>query len=133
MKILRFISYIWALPNTLLGLILFFFIYGPKSLKWNKGVLEGTCKRMIPWWTNVVGQTWGWLVVYRSTPYLGLENHERQHVVQGMVLGPLFLVIYPIASLIALIQGKNGYRDNWFEKNADEHRKSGPTFKYLTP
>lgn len=133
MKLVKFMMYVWSLPNTLLGLVLFFFIYRPKSLVWRRGVLEGTSRGMIPWWTNVVGQTWGWLVIYRSKPYSGLENHERQHVVQGMILGPLFLIIYPIASLIALLQGKNGYRDNWFEKNADDHRKSGPTFKNVAP
>ena len=44
--------------------------------------------------------------------------HELRHNVQQLILGLVFYLAYGVASLVALIRGKNGYLDNWFEVDA---------------
>jgi hypothetical protein len=44
-----------------------------------------------------------------------LRAHERVHVRQYEVLGPLFLLAYPAASLYAWLSGRRPYLDNHFE------------------
>jgi hypothetical protein len=47
-----------------------------------------------------------------------LRAHERVHVRQYEILGPLFLLAYPLASLVAAARGRPPYRANWFEVQA---------------
>ena len=47
-----------------------------------------------------------------------LRDHERVHVRQYEVLGPLFLLAYPLASIVAALRGRPAYRGNWFEVQA---------------
>ncbi len=134
----RIHQYLWALPNTIIGLLLAL-AYLPKSARWHKGVLEFHVRWIFPWWTTVVGQTWGCVVVYRprrdtgGPPGLELQRHERQHVVQGLRWGPLFLLAYPVMCLVALVRGKRPYRDCWFELDADRARTAGPDYPELRP
>jgi hypothetical protein len=63
--------------------------------------------------------TLGHVIVGRSHEILAaLRAHERIHVQQYEALGPLFLVAYPAASLIAWLQGNGPYHGNYFEKQA---------------
>jgi hypothetical protein len=54
--------------------------------------------------------------------------HERVHVRQCEVWGPLFVPAYLAASLWAMLRGRDFYFDNWFEVEAfqasavDQHR-----------
>ena len=47
-----------------------------------------------------------------------LVRHERAHVVQTLVLGPLFLPLYGLASLWSFVRGRHPYLDNVFERQA---------------
>ena len=47
-----------------------------------------------------------------------LRAHELVHVRQFEQWGPLFLLAYPLASLVALIRGHGPYTGNWFEMQA---------------
>ncbi len=47
-----------------------------------------------------------------------LRAHERAHVRQYEWLGPLFLIAYPLASVVAAARGLPAYRGNWFEVQA---------------
>jgi hypothetical protein len=47
-----------------------------------------------------------------------LRAHERAHVRQYEWLGPLFLLAYPLASVVAAARGLPAYRGNWFEVQA---------------
>ena len=46
--------------------------------------------------------------------------HERVHVAQYELWGPLFIPAYFTASLIAMLRGGDVYRDNSFEAEAFE-------------
>lgn len=109
------IGYLWAMPNTLLGL-LFALMYLPRGCRWRNGVLEFTRTRWMvgdPW-----AQTWGWIVFYaddRADADIPLRIHERVHVRQGMRGGVFFLLAYGLCFLWYYIRppvGKAGKR--WF-------------------
>lgn len=51
-----------------------------------------------------------------------LLSHELVHVQQWRKYGILFAILYPMASLLALIKGKHYYRDNRFEREAEEKK-----------
>ena len=48
------------------------------------------------------------------------RRHEHIHVRQYERWGPLFIPAYFVASLSALLKGKDAYRDNVFEVEAYE-------------
>jgi hypothetical protein len=93
-------GYLWALPATLIGLALAL-PNGARRPRWSDGCLELEARRMIG---RPLAQTWGWLIFYTvsidDAPAIGfrdnyrLRAHERAHVVQGFVGGPLFLIAY---------------------------------------
>jgi hypothetical protein len=63
--------------------------------------------------------TFGHVVVARTQDLIDATRaHERVHVRQCERWGPLFIPVYLIASLIALVQGKRAYMDNVFEREA---------------
>ena len=63
--------------------------------------------------------TLGHVIVGQSHEALAaLRAHERVHVRQYELFGPLFFVAYPGASVWALIRGQCPYRGNHFEKQA---------------
>ncbi len=68
--------------------------------------------------------TLGHVIVGRSSADLAqLRRHERVHVRQYEHWGPLFLLAYPLASLLALVKGKHPYLENYFERQA--YREAG--------
>lgn len=119
--IIRALGYLWSIPNTCLGLLLICTVYFPKYIKWQHGALDvipliGT---LIPRWAGAQAQ--GCIVIYRDHERLTrqrLRRHERVHVKQAFVWGPLFFIAYPAASVWAWMQGKDIYRDNYFEIQA---------------
>lgn len=63
--------------------------------------------------------TLGHVIVGQSHESLALlRAHERIHVAQYERWGPLFLLAYPMASLVAWLRGGRPYRDNCFEQQA---------------
>lgn len=118
-SILRPALYVWALPATLIGLAVAL-ICGASDWRWKWGALECTVKRTIPPWA--VAQTFGFVILYRpAVPWARVRMHERGHVRQCLVLGPLVLLAYPLASLVAWASGDHYYEANYFERNADAY------------
>lgn len=123
----RGLGLLWAAPNTVLGLVpaLASCLCGGR-IRWIAGAFEahgpllsfvlrhGTVLR-----GGVAAVTLGHVVLGRSEDLLAaVRAHERVHVRQYEVLGPLFLPAYAIASLVAWVRGGNAYRDNAFERAA---------------
>jgi hypothetical protein len=127
-----FPGYLWALPNTLIGLLICIW-YRPRSWRWHQGVLTCVAPR-----ERVIGhpgaQTWGWLVIYTHSFYQagtennesGLRVHEYVHVAQAFVGGPLFMIAYAITFLVGYFKNpsagwKPAYRAIPFEVHARKH------------
>ena len=134
-------GYVWSLPLTLVGLAWFTLRWGGRNYRWSDGCLECTSERMTksPWGA----QTMGWVICYRdvdtrqwSTTEQGeqlpslqslrdlsdLRVHERTHVVQGFIAGPLLPVAYAAAFLWNYVRTRDfmdSYAANPLELQAD--------------
>ena len=60
-------------------------------------------------------QTLGRIIVARETIPPGTIRHELEHVRQWSRFGPLFLTIYGLESLLAMLRGGHRYHNNRFE------------------
>lgn len=124
---LRLLSYLWPLPVTLLGLAVALLARSSGGA-WQTmdGVLEvegGWPARVLrhgfPFSGPVAAITIGHVVAGVSAAALAAtRGHERVHVRQFERWGILMLVLYPLASLLAWMQGGHPYRDNRFEREA---------------
>lgn len=87
-------GYLLTLPNTFIGLILVL-LCGARRFRWSQGCLECEAPKLIG---DPLGQTWGWLIAYKTghSKNKAMRVHERVHVVQGMIGGPLFMIAYAL-------------------------------------
>ena len=125
---------IWALPNTILGLILTLaaLCTGGRTAVVN-GVVEShggavafMLRRLVLIRGGASAMTLGHVVVGRDPASLErTRSHERVHVRQYETWGPFFLPAYLAATLIAAARGRHYYLDNHFERAA---RKPGEGF-----
>lgn len=118
MILLYILGWLWSLPTILVGSIWLLFCR-PQHAWWYKGCLEIEVK-WLP--MQALGETWGWIILYRVPEGWTLDDtitrvrdHERVHVKQNAILGPLFGPVYGFCSLWAWITGRHYYRDNKME------------------
>jgi hypothetical protein len=121
-------SYVWASPNTLLGLVAgAFVLFLGGGVRRIGGVAEfhgGILGRLIaspaahcPFRATTLGH------VILGTDEATLDcarTHEHVHVRQYEQWGPFFLPAYLASSAWQLVCGRRCYRDNWFERQAYE-------------
>ncbi len=125
--VLRFLGYLWASPNTLLGLLVVLLSCltgGSAALV--RGVVEvhggfatAFLRRGLPLIGSGAAMTLGHVVLGQNADYLeSTRDHERVHVDQYERWGPFFLPAYGSASLYLWLSGRDPYRENPFEKEA---------------
>lgn len=124
---MRWLIYLWALPNTLLGLLVggLGLLAGGRARRVD-GVLEvhgpavAWClRRLMPWVGGAAALTLGHVVLGCDAHSLvHCRDHERVHVRQCERWGPFFLPAYLASSLAAWLRGGDPYRDNRFEREA---------------
>ncbi|MBN1364735.1 MAG: hypothetical protein JW976_08025 [Syntrophaceae bacterium] len=128
MKLLR---YIWALPNSILGLI-----FVPLALLTSGGmeIVDGVLeihggfvkwflKHCLPFRGYVGALTLGHVVLGYNREILSVYRpHEHAHVRQYEVLGPIFLPVYLLASIWAMLRGRGAYQGNYLERRAREQQ-----------
>ena len=122
----RLAAYVWASPNTLIGLLFgFVMILFGAELRRQRGVAEFSGGGIgsliarpalrIPFRAITLGH------VILGTDQASLDaarDHEHVHVRQYETWGPLFLPAYVASSAWQLVCGRRCYRDNWFERQA---------------
>jgi hypothetical protein len=122
----RVFRYLWAVPNTLLGLGLggVAVLFGAKVRRLH-GVLEiyggraGAAVARLPQPLGFSAMTLGHVILAVDRSALAqLRRHEHVHVRQYERWGPLFLPAYLLSSLVQLLRGRNPYRENHFERQA---------------
>lgn len=104
---------LWPAPVTLIGALL--------SLSFRRRrIIQGVLLAEGAVWPRRLG--WRYRAITLGHTVLSIDEldpatfeHELIHVRQFERWGPLFLVVYPAASLWAKAQGKHHYRDNRFE------------------
>ncbi len=120
-------AYLWALPTTLLGVIFIpLAIVSGGRMRLVRGVLEihggfveFFLRKCIPLQGGASAMTLGHIVLGRDQHELNwTRGHERVHVRQAEIWGPLFVPAYLTASLVTWMRGQNAYMDNPFEREA---------------
>jgi len=123
----RLARYIWASPNTLVGLMLVVLNGLTKgSVEIVDGVLEAhgpfiasLLRRCTVLPGGVAAITFGHVVLGRDREMLAFcRRHEHAHVRQYEVWGPAFIPVYLMASLWAWVNGRGAYIGNAFERAA---------------
>jgi hypothetical protein len=123
---MRALRYLWVSPVTVPAAVVAVLAGCTGSvLQWRGGVLEAaggrlaTLLRVIYPPISIAAITLGHVVLAQSLPDLeSTRAHERVHVRQYEQWGPFFPLLYLLASLVALIEGGDAYRDNRFEREA---------------
>lgn len=132
--VLRFWHVVWALPTSLIGLLLaLVFLLAGARFRQREGVLEVAlagsrqrtgAPRKRPWRLPFEAITFGHVVLGVSPEALDrLRPHEHVHVRQCERWGPFFIPAYLLAGAWQWMRGRRAYWDNPFEVQA---RRNGP-------
>jgi hypothetical protein len=122
----RFLRYLWAGPTTIIGIVLAFTALRRGRVAIVDGVIEAhgplldrALASLTPLACGADAMTLGHVVIARNARALELARaHERVHVRQYELWGPLFLPAYFFAGACALAMGRHPYFDNRFEREA---------------
>lgn len=116
----RFPRYLWAAPNTLIGLLVLPLALAGGVIRRRDGVIEahgGGLKWALGPFAEAV--TLGHVILARNAHHLDRwRAHERRHVRQYERWGPAFLPAYFLCGAWCLLRGRHPYRDNPFEIDA---------------
>ena len=124
---MRLVRYLWAAPNTLVGLPFLLVVWLTRGnarihagvLELHGGLLGPLLGRCVPIDGGAAAMTFGHVVIARDRCMLdATRTHERVHVRQCERWGPLFLPAYALASIWAAVSGHDAYHDNYFERQA---------------
>ena len=120
--------YVWALPNTLIGLLFVPTAMLPRGrMQLVDGVLEAhgplisaILRYCVPLPSGASAITFGHVVLARDRWSLDATRaHERVHVRQCEIWGPAFIPAYLLAGLWGLMTGRGAYTGNYFERQAN--------------
>ena len=123
MPITTAFKYVWASPASALGVCAACIAsVAGAELKRTSGVLEVSLMPRSAMLCTAVAClpfaaiTFGHVVIAFSAQHQAeLRQHERVHVAQYELWGPLFLLAYPLESLFQWVRGRRAYLDNRFE------------------
>lgn len=124
------VRYLWALPNTLIGLLFVPTAMLPGGriqvvsgvLEMHGPVIAAFLRYCIPIRGSASAITFGHVVLGCDRFALdATRQHERVHVRQCERWGPAFIPAYLVASLWALLNGADAHRGNYFERQASRH------------
>jgi hypothetical protein len=124
--VLHALRYLWALPASLVGLLLALpALATGATARRIEGALEIAGRPIdraivrLPAGMRFSAITFGHVIIGRDHAALArCRCHERIHVLQYERWGVLLLVLYPLSSLVQLLRGRHPYRDNAFEREA---------------
>jgi hypothetical protein len=134
-RISSVIRYVWTAPTTALGLVLVLTGLWRARVWVVDGVVEAhgpALDWLLSHFTLTPGGaaalTLGHVVIARDSWSLeSTRAHERVHVLQCELWGPLFVPAYLAASLLATLRGGNFYFDNRFEIEAFHALETSPS------
>jgi hypothetical protein len=101
-RVLSVLGFVWALPTTAIGLVLGLLTFQVPRLHGGALVFDRRGARGLTWLLAKMhrsAMTVGFVIV-SSVPVRGtLLEHERQHVRQSMLWGPLFVPAYLLLAI----------------------------------
>ena len=124
---MKALTYAWAFPNTLVGVLLLPATLAPGSacrvvdgvLEVHGPVIDWILRHLVPIRGGAAAITFGHIVAGRDPEMLEMTRaHERVHVRQCEAWGPLFIPAYVIAGAWSWLRGDGAYEGNYFERQA---------------
>lgn len=124
---MKLLGYLWALPNTLIGLVFVpAAVVSGGRIQIVNGVVEiyggavsWFLKNCLPGQGFIAALTLGHVILGYNREFLAVHRlHERVHVRQYEMLGPFFIFVYLAASLWGLIRSRGAYQGNFLERKA---------------
>lgn len=125
-RVLRALGYIWSTPTVVLCLLLWLLpMWALRQLRprrWRAGAWEWEVQpgswfalRYAGW----AATTLGWAIFFSEgeADDPRVETHERRHVWQSLLLGPLYLPVYGLLWLLY------GYEQHPMERDARAHEE----------
>ena len=121
--------YLWAFPNTLIGLLFAATAMLPRGrvqivdgvLEAHGPIISALLRHCVPLPHGASAITCGHVVLGCDSCSLeATRAHERVHVRQYEIWGPAFIPAYLVAGLWALVAGSGAYRGNYFERQANQ-------------
>lgn len=113
----------WEAPQLLVGAVvkLVFLKYGSRGVETIK---QGTCT--IQNWPMTSGVSLGWFQFTHENASRTIASHEVGHSLQSLILGPLYLIVIGLPSLVhgmiwSACGGKWSYYWFYTESGADKH------------
>lgn len=121
---MQYLKYLWALPCTLIGFLLFLISIPRKIIK-RDDMFIGMARKTWFLPKNIIAITFGNLVIYSSNFTLDARTitHESMHVKQYMRYGILFYLFYLIEFLIGYYKYHNWYQAYYNIGLEEEARK----------
>jgi hypothetical protein len=95
------LGFVWTLPNTVLGIVLGLFTFHVPRIGESALIFDGSPRGLTALMPRLgrSAMTIGFVIV-SSEPVTGtLAAHERQHIRQFCVWGPLFIPVYLVLAL----------------------------------
>lgn len=91
------LDFIWELPQNLIGILvkLVFIKYGKREVE---TIRQGTCE--IQNWSMYSGISLGWWQFTHKNADKNTASHEVAHSIESVVLGPLYLVLIGLPSIM---------------------------------
>jgi hypothetical protein len=112
--VLAALGFVWSLPNTAIGLVLGALSFARPRIAHGVVVFDGH-PRGVTWLLGRMhrsAMTVGFVILSNAPVRGTLLTHERAHVRQSMILGPLFIPVY------LLLAVPYGYRRHPMERAA---------------
>jgi hypothetical protein len=120
MRVTHLLLWLWTCVNNLVTLAWGLVVCGgdlSRAEYTDDGYLEVPV-RWLP--MGATGECLGRVMLYRGDDLerVRVRPHERVHGRDATLLGPLFLIAYPLAGVLAVVTGGGFYWDNFFERRA---------------
>jgi hypothetical protein len=140
--------YLWAFPNTLVGLVVLPFVPLTRGhaqivggvLELHGGIVSWLLRHVVPLRGGALAMTFGHVVWARDQASLAETRlHERAHVRQCERWGPAFIPAYLVASLWGALSRRGAYAGNYFECQAvrqslfADHDREAPRVRRMAP
>lgn len=116
---------IWQLPQVILG---FFVRLFTGARKWNEASVEYD-RRIFTWKLTSGISLSTYYIIVRWGANLNAIKHEKGHTIQSLILGPLYLIVIGIPSIVwaGLIHKHTNKSYYWFYTEAWADKLGGVT------
>lgn len=116
---------IWQLPQVVVG----FFVRLFTGAKYNEELSKNNDRRIFNWKLTSGISLSTYYIIVRQNADMNTVNHEKGHTIQSLYLGPLYLIVIGLPSIIwaGLIHKHTNKSYYWFYTEAWADKLGGVT------